>query len=259
MVNYTAPDVSFYQQFKNKGITVIPFGMGSEYSMDEFLTMTGNNRAQVQESSFDNMHLAINRLKTQACQTEKECVGECTGTHKTGSAGTHVVFKNTFPFAKYTIKSDKCVVAYASTKNKNPNHANTYEFTDTGTEIELYKSYDNLTAATKPDMHFSLFPCDKKSGMPKATFTATEDADCSIANATSSIEFAKAYLKPTKMNVCFENWGWTNDFCKQKHGDKLKYALSNNTLERTPLENIDPYAKCNATECCFQVKEGFQG
>ena len=138
-----------------------------------------------------------------------------------------------------------------------PNQNNTYEFTDTGTDISLFKTYSDL--AITPDMHFSFYPCDKKESMPKVTYAAKKNADCSIANATSSIDFAKAYLKPSKMRVCFDNWGWTNDFCREKHGNKLKYALSNNTLERTPLAAIDAFATCNATECCFSVKDGFQG
>lgn len=160
MVNYTAPDDSFYNQFKNAGVKVIPFGLGSSYSMQEFLTMTGGDRSAVVEASFDGLDNVINKFKTTACQYERECIGTCTGTHKTGTAGTHVVFKNQLQYAKYTVKSDKCVVVYGSTKNKNPNHANSFEFSDTGTEIELYKSYNNQNIGIKPDMHFSMFPCD---------------------------------------------------------------------------------------------------
>jgi hypothetical protein len=110
-------------------------------------------------------------------------------------------------------------------------------------------------------MHFSVFPCDPTfaTGQPKITVAAKEDQLCTIANVTSSIEFSKAYLKPTKMNVCFEPFTFETEFCKNKHGDKMKYGLSNNTLERTPLANIDAYATCNSSQCCFDVKEGFQG
>jgi hypothetical protein len=43
MVNYTAPDDSFYRGIAAQGITVLPFGVGTDYSTEEFLTMTGNN------------------------------------------------------------------------------------------------------------------------------------------------------------------------------------------------------------------------
>lgn len=40
MVNYTAPDDSFARFISNYGITVLPLGVGTDYSMDEFRTMT---------------------------------------------------------------------------------------------------------------------------------------------------------------------------------------------------------------------------
>jgi len=261
MVNYTSPDDSFYRGIAAQGITVLPFGVGTDYSMDEFRTMTGGESSLIVESSFDALSHATKKIKTLACTSELECIGECSKKATVGTAGSHVVFKNTLCDAKYSVKSDKCVVVFGSTTIKNPSKSNTYEFTDTGTEIDLYKSYNNQTCSTKANMHFSVFPCDNTfaSGQPKITFSAKEDQLCTIANVTSSIEFSKAYLKPTKMNVCFEPWSWDTQFCANKHGSKMKFAISNNTLERTPIANIDAYATCNTSECCFDVKEGFQG
>jgi len=261
MVNYTAPDDTFYRGVASQGIQVIPFGVGTDYSMEEFKTMTGNDASFIVESSFDAMKKTISKFKTLACTAETECIGECSKkTKAVGTAGSHYVFKNNLCDAKYAVTSDKCVIVYGSTTVKNPSKTNTYEFTDTGTDISLYKTYDKLTCGTKPNMHFSVFPCDASAKpQPKITVAATEDQACTIANLTSSIEFAKAYLKPNKMNVCFDNWNWDTEFCAKKHAAKVKYALSNNTLERTPLPNIDAYATCNDTQCCFNVKEGFQG
>lgn len=91
------------------------------------------------------MSAAIKKIKTLACTHETEVIGETSKNAITGTAGNHFVFKNTLCDAKYTVKSDKCVVVFGSQTVKNPSRANTYEFTDTGTDVDLYKSFYNGT------------------------------------------------------------------------------------------------------------------
>ena len=97
MVNYTAPDAAFASQFSTAGIKIIDLGLGSKWSMDEFLTMT--ERSLVQEAGFDTLHYVTNRIKNLACTMEHECIGECTGKQSTGTLGANVVFKNNFNYA----------------------------------------------------------------------------------------------------------------------------------------------------------------
>ena len=62
-------------------------------------------------------------------------------------------------------------------------------------------------------------------------------------------------MNPNQTTIDFNPWFFNNDFCQSRHASKLLYAISSSATEVIPIRNIDPYAKCNETDCTFHVDQ----
>ena len=78
---------------------------------------------------------------------------------------------------------------------------------------------------------------------------------CTIANVVPNLSFTEYALNGASPSIKFNKWKFDDADCQAHHGEKLKYAISNTTIDRTKLDYFNEFANCpaNRTECEITV------